>query len=124
MASAGGGLPLRSGETQDLIASLQCSRLAHRRLASCLLYLNEEGDGVFAGGATHFLELDISVAPECGAALVWFNCMLPCAPPGPSSALRERMVPDSRTAHAGMTVTSGVKYAANKWVHAQRYRPD
>ena len=33
------------------------------------------------------------------------------------------MVPDVRSTHAGMPVHSGLKYAANKWVHAVSLRP-
>ena len=72
------------------------------RLASCLLFLNED----FEGGETHFLELDLRVTPEAGSALFWFNCHLPfemderSTPHGSpeQAAYLEKMVPDQRSA--------------------------
>jgi len=83
--------------------------------------------------------------------LVWLNCHLPLVaapppppPPPPSyedggteeggvdpcqlaatalTASPHKMVPDLKSTHAGLPVTRGVKYAANKWVHAARFRP-
>jgi prolyl 4-hydroxylase len=79
-----------------------------------LLYLN---DG-FLGGHTHFAELDLTVAPAAGAALVWYNCDLPYK--------GGDMVPDARLTHAGMPAGGGLgelkKYAANKWAHAAPLR--
>mmetsp|Transcript_78793 Transcript_78793/g.225570 ORF Transcript_78793/g.225570 Transcript_78793/m.225570 type:complete len:275 (-) Transcript_78793:281-1105(-) len=82
------------------------------RLASCLIYLNDD----FEGGATDFLELEhVCVQPRRGGVLFWYNPELPYEIEGD-------MVPDVRTTHAGLPVVSGTKYAANKWVHAKRYR--
>ena len=93
------------------------------RLASALIYLNEG----YKGGNTHFLELDISVEPQQGAALVWYNCELPfTSVPSLTTTTSGGMVPNLRLAHAGMPVVDGGnerrKYAANKWVHANRYK--
>jgi len=110
-----------------------------------------QASSTFSGGETHFLETDISVVPRKGAALVWLNCHLPLVaapppppPPPPSyedggteeggvdpcqvaatalTASPHKMVPDLKSTHAGLPVTRGVKYAANKWVHAARFRP-
>ena len=96
------------------------------RLASCLIFFNED----FDGGQTHFLELGVRVTPEAGAALFWFNCHLPfemdeLAANGSDAqaALLKKMRPDARSAHAGLPVTRGTKYAANKWVHSVRFVP-
>jgi len=80
-----------------------------------LFYLNEG----YVGGHTHFPELNLSVAPRTGAALVWYNCELPYT--------KGDMVPDTRLTHAGMPAGGGEstdlkKYAANKWVHAKAVR--
>jgi prolyl 4-hydroxylase len=88
------------------------------RLASCLLFLN---DG-FEGGETSFLDLGLKVTPRTGSALFWFNCHLPFDIDGADEAevtkRLEMMRPNAATAHAGLAVEAGVKYAANKWVHA------
>ena len=96
------------------------------RLASCLLFLNED----FEGGETHFLELDVRVKPRTGSALFWFNCHLPFFMDTEvldgSQAERDllaAMRPDERSLHAGLPVLGGTKYAANKWVHATRFAP-
>ena len=36
--------------------------------------------------------------------------------------LEDDVAPDVRTTHAGLPVVSGTKYAANKWIHAKKYR--
>ncbi len=94
------------------------------RLASCLFYLNDD----FEGGATHFLEIDLTVKPVKGSCLLWFNCRLPIEVNGigstdnPNSTPSPSIIPNVMTTHAGLPVVSGVKFAANKWIHATNYR--
>jgi len=76
------------------------------RLATCLIYLNED----FEGGETEFPTLKAKVAPRKGSALFWYNVLLP-----ESDAWS--LMPDLRLVHAGLPVTEGVKWACNKWVH-------
>jgi len=74
-----------------------------QRDATLLIYLNRpEG-----GGATRFTELGLDVEPIPGAALFWRNV-------GADGRI------DPRTRHAGMPVTSGVKYAVNLWIRGAK----
>lgn len=57
----------------------------------------------FAGEATEFPLLNISVTPKAGRLLLWRNA-------------DHTGVPDPRTLHAGAPVESGTKYACNIWV--------
>jgi prolyl 4-hydroxylase len=74
-----------------------------QRSWTAMAFLN----AVEAGGTTDFTELGISIEPKPGALLFWNNA-----------------TPDGRTndatMHAGMPVTSGIKYVITKWY---RVRP-
>lgn len=87
------------------------------RLSSTLLYLNDD----FEGGETHFLELDVRIAPTQGSALFWYNAALPFNA-GEDGAGVATLEPNLQTVHAGLPLTQGVKYVANKWVHPALYR--
>ena len=58
------------------------------------------------GGNTIFKKLGLSVAPEGGGALFWYN-------------LNHNGLEDDRMIHAACPVVKGTKWAVNKWI---RYR--
>lgn len=78
-----------------------------QRVATFLVYLND----VESGGATSFPRADLSVTPECGAGLLFFNC----TPDGD---------PDRRTLHAGEPVTAGEKWLLSRWIRTNQYPVD
>ena len=69
------------------------------RLATYLLYLNDD----FDGGETYFPMLDLSIAPKSGSCLRFASC-----------TADGRVLWQSE--HGGLPVTRGVKYALNIWV--------
>ncbi|XP_045211382.2 prolyl 4-hydroxylase subunit alpha-2-like isoform X2 [Mercenaria mercenaria] len=77
------------------------------RVSTWMFYLND----VQAGGATVFLDLNITVPVEKGAAVFWYN-------------IRRNGEIDERTRHAGCPVLIGSKWVANKWIrqHGQIFR--
>jgi prolyl 4-hydroxylase len=77
-----------------------------QRVATFLVYLND----VPAGGQTAFPRIDISVPPQRGAGLLFFNC----TPDG---------TPDTRTLHAGKPVQDGEKWLLSRWIRAGAYPP-
>ena len=72
------------------------------RIVTFMLYLTS----VEAGGNTVFPQAGISVKPEKGSALYWFNI-------GPQNNY------DSRLMHLGCPVLFGNKWIANKWIKWQ-----
>ncbi len=70
-----------------------------QRLYTALFYLNDD----YEGGATHFPKLDISVTPVTGRLLVFGNCE------------KNTNIRTPKSLHAGLPVTSGVKWAFNLW---------
>ena len=70
------------------------------RLATALLYMSD----VEAGGETVFTEINLSVAPEKGSILFWYN-------------LHRNGSVLYNTKHASCPVLSGSKWVANKWIH-------
>jgi hypothetical protein len=68
------------------------------RILTVYLYLND----VEAGGGTNFDQLDITVMPKRGRALLW-----------PSVLDRAPSDKDGRTTHQALPVEAGVKYGAN-----------
>ena len=73
--------------------------LGGSRIITFMIYLSE----VEFGGHTIFLQPGISVKPELGSALYWFNI-------GAQNNL------DSRIRHMGCPIIYGNKWIANKWV--------
>ena len=69
------------------------------RFTTFMIYLTS----VEAGGYTIFPQAGISVKPQVGSALFWFNV-------GPKSNY------DSRIVHLGCPVLYGNKWVANKWI--------
>jgi prolyl 4-hydroxylase len=79
----------------------------NQREWTALIYLN---DG-FGGGETVFPELGITTLGRPGDCLVFRVC----APNG---------TPDLRLRHAGLPVTSGVKWLASRWIRQQPYEAE
>jgi prolyl 4-hydroxylase len=90
---------------QDYIEH-QRDRQCGPRILTFFLYLSD----VEAGGGTRFTDLDITVSPKVGRALLW-----------PSVLNSEPMNKDSRTMHEALPVIAGTKFAANGWVHMFDY---
>ena len=82
-------------------------RIAGARIVTLFLYLND----VPAGGATHFSDLNITIFPQRGAALLW-----------PSVLNDNPHARDDRTFHQALPVIKGVKYGANAWFHQRHVR--
>jgi len=72
------------------------------RMYTFFMYLNDGAEG----GETHFPKLNISIKPKRGRAVLW-----------PSVLDKDPNERDFRTEHEAVTVTSGIKYAANYWLH-------
>jgi prolyl 4-hydroxylase len=78
-----------------------------QRTWTFMIYLNEpEG-----GGATRFVDIDLTIQPKRGMAVFWNNLL-------PSGE------PNNFTRHQGMPVTAGTKLIITKWFRmAPRERP-
>eukprot|EP00929_Paragymnodinium_shiwhaense_P096351 TRINITY_DN57916_c0_g1_i1.p1 TRINITY_DN57916_c0_g1~~TRINITY_DN57916_c0_g1_i1.p1 ORF type:complete len:241 (-),score=44.01 TRINITY_DN57916_c0_g1_i1:315-1037(-) len=78
------------------------------RIFTFFLYFSE----VEAGGETGFPKVgaDFKVKPKKGSAVLW-----------PSVLSDNPMEQDGRTVHEAVPVESGIKYAANAWVHLYPY---
>jgi len=61
-------------------------------------------------GGTNFPQLDITVLPKRGKALLW-----------PSVYNSDPMKMDSRTYHQALPVEEGTKFAFNGWIHQFDY---
>lgn len=77
------------------------------RLYTFFMYFGDD----YVGGETHFPRLNITVRPSKGRALIWPHVL--------DSDPYER---DSRTEHESLPMTSGIKYAANYWLHMYNFR--
>jgi prolyl 4-hydroxylase len=77
------------------------------RILTLYLYLND----VEAGGGTNFDELNITVMPKRGRALLW-----------PSVYDDKPNDKDPRTTHQALPVEAGVKYGANAWFHMRDFK--
>ena len=69
------------------------------RIATWINYLSD----VEAGGATVFPKLNVSVWPEKGSAVFWFNMIS-------NTAINKDLV------HSGCPVLYGTKWIATKWI--------
>ena len=77
------------------------------RVLTMFLYLNTPT----AGGGTDFPDLDITVMPKKGKAILWPNVLND-----------DPLSMDRRTAHQALPVESGEKYGANLWIHQRDWR--
>jgi prolyl 4-hydroxylase len=77
------------------------------RILTMYLYLNN----VEKGGGTKFNELNITVTPKQGRALLWPSVL--------NDSPHEK---DSRTVHEALPVEEGVKYGTNAWFHQYDFR--
>ena len=84
-----------------------CALLIGPRLLTMFLYLSD----VEGGGETTFNQLNITVTPKRGRALLW-----------PSVKDESLTTADHRTMHEARPVTAGLKYAANAWLHLYDFR--
>ncbi|KAL3876427.1 hypothetical protein ACJMK2_034276 [Sinanodonta woodiana] len=77
------------------------------RVATFLFYLED----VKAGGATAFVNINVTVPVVKGAAAFWYN-------------IKKNGDADENTKHAGCPVLLGSKWVSNKWIrqHAQVFR--
>ena len=77
------------------------------RLLTIFLYLND----VEEGGGTNFPDLDITVLPKRGRALIW-----------PSVKDEDPNGKDGRTRHQALPPIKGTKYGANAWIHQRDFQ--
>lgn len=77
------------------------------RIYTFYMYLSD----VPAGGGTRFPDLNITVQPRAGRAVLW-----------PSVQSADMFTPDWRTRHESLPVEAGVKYGANFWVHLRDFQ--
>jgi prolyl 4-hydroxylase len=77
------------------------------RILTVFLYLND----VEAGGGTHFPQLDVTVQPKRGRAVIWANVL-----DDSSDSI------DLRTEHEALPVEKGIKYGANAWIHQRDFK--
>ena len=71
------------------------------------MYLSD----VEEGGGTKFTELNITMTPKKGSAILW---------PGVLASDVTQL--DPRTYHHALPVVKGVKYAANSWIHLYDFK--
>ncbi|XP_045104552.1 prolyl 4-hydroxylase subunit alpha-1-like isoform X3 [Portunus trituberculatus] len=69
------------------------------RLATWMFYLSD----VIAGGRTAFPDANVAVAPEKGAAVLWYN-------------LKKNGNCNTKSLHGGCPVLLGQKWVANRWI--------
>lgn len=77
------------------------------RILTVFVYLNN----VTEGGGTRFTDLDITVEPRQGRALLW-----------PSVLNDSPSTKDKRTHHEALPVIRGEKYGANGWYHERDFK--
>jgi len=85
----------------------QRDRQCGPRILTFFLYLSD----VEAGGGTNFPQLDITVMPKQGRALLW-----------PSVLNSNPKFEDKRMRHQALPVEAGTKFAANGWIHLYDYQ--
>lgn len=77
-----------------------------QRVATLLVYLNSE----FTDGETHFPNLDLKLKADPGSAILF-------RPLGTEEAKCH-----PKALHAGLPISSGVKYVCNAWVRENKFR--
>jgi prolyl 4-hydroxylase len=78
------------------------------RIITLLMYLSNVDDG----GGTQFPFLNITVQPQRGRIVMWSNVLH-----------TQPNIYDLRMIHQALPVVSGVKYAANLWIHQRHLHP-
>lgn len=71
---------------------------------TALIWLNDD----YEGGATHFPDVGVTVRGKIGDMLLFRN-------------VTDAGAPDQRMMHAGLPVTSGVKWMASRWIRGRDY---
>ena len=94
------------GQHNDYI-EFQRERPCGVRILTFYIYLND----VEEGGGTRFSELDLTVTPKKGMAVLW-----------PSVLNEDPDEIDRRTDHEALPVLKGVKYGANAWIHMRDFK--
>eukprot|EP00978_Attheya_sp_CCMP212_P032394 scaffold126212_cov61-Attheya_sp.AAC.2 len=77
------------------------------RMLTFFFYLNN----VDEGGGTNFPDLDLTVMPQKGKAVLW-----------PSVLDDEPGIKDDRTDHQALPVVRGTKYGTNAWLHQRDFK--
>lgn len=77
------------------------------RVLTFFLYLSD----VEEGGGTQFTDLNITIQPKVGRALLW-----------PSVLSDDVLGFEPNTHHEALPVIKGTKYAANSWLHLRNFR--
>jgi prolyl 4-hydroxylase len=77
-----------------------------QRVATLLVYLNSD----FTDGETHFPNLDLKLKAEPGSAILF----------RPLGSEEAKCHP--KALHAGLPISSGVKYVCNAWVRENKFR--
>ena len=77
------------------------------RILTFYMYLND----VEEGGGTNFPNVDVTVTPRRGRAVMW-----------PSVLDADPNAKDLRTDHQALPVVKGVKFGANAWIHQRDYK--
>ncbi|CAB9515288.1 Prolyl 4-hydroxylase subunit alpha-1 [Seminavis robusta] len=83
------------------------SRMQGVRILTMYLYLSD----VEEGGGTNFPQMDLTVMPKRGRALLW-----------PSVLNEAPNSMDARTVHQALPVLKGIKYGANAWYHMRDFK--
>eukprot|EP00041_Stephanoeca_diplocostata_P029739 m.885900 g.885900 ORF g.885900 m.885900 type:complete len:459 (+) comp23622_c0_seq28:178-1554(+) len=84
----------------------QINMMSGPRMLTAFMYFSD----VEGGGETEFTNLGLKVTPKVGRMVLW-----------PSQKDEDSLVVDHRTTHQACNVTSGLKEAANVWVHLYDY---
>lgn len=91
----------------DYNSQINCDKMnngAGQRLATLLIYINDD----YTGGETEFTEIGVSIKPEKGKGILFWN-----------TTNNEEIIKQSK--HMGREVRSGQKWICTKWCHAKPY---
>ena len=77
-----------------------------QRVATLLVYLNSD----FTDGETHFPNLDLKLKADPGSAILF----------RPLGTEESKCHP--KALHAGLPISSGVKYVCNAWIRENKFR--
>ena len=108
------------------------------RLCTCLVYLNDseqssqsesqqqittneggQSHPTFTGGERSFPEFKTTIQPKKGSCLFFWNSL---ERPGSKNYSKDMFLNvDLKLRHAGLPVTSGEKWVANRWIHPKAF---